>query len=176
MFTIGLVSAIVWRDGPPRAAPWLVALGTVVIATAALVTTSAAGVAPGFRDAASAHLDLAKQDLGLARLVHFAALAYLVAVTPGFQRLADGAAGRAVQSLGRNGLAVFAAGSLLSAVGQAALGAAAPHASIGVEHLAGLGYTLAGIAALFALARWIECRKAPTPFTHALVAVAPQAL
>jgi hypothetical protein len=176
VFTIGLVSAIVWRDGAPRAAPWLVALGTVVIASAALVTTSAAGIAPGFRDAASAHLDLAKQDLGLARLVHFAALAYLIAVTPGFQRLAGGAAGCAVQSLGRNGLAVFAAGSLLSAVGQAALGAAAPHASAGVEHLAGLGYTLAGIAALFALARWIECRNALTPPARALGAAAPQAL
>ncbi len=163
VFTIGLVSAIVWRDGAPRATPGLVALSAAVLATAALVTTSAAGVAPGLRDAASAHLDLAKQDLGLARLVHFAALAYLLAVAPGIQRLTDGAAGRAVQSLGRNGLAVFAAGSVLSAVGQAMLGATAPYASAGVEHLAGLVYTLAGIAVLFALTRWIECRNSPTP-------------
>jgi hypothetical protein len=125
------------------------------------VTTSAAGLAPGFRDAASAHLDLAKQDLGLARLAHFSALAYLAAVWPAFARLVDGAAGRAVQSLGRHGLAVFAAGSLLSAVGQATLGAFAPDVSVGVEHLAGLAYTLAGVAALFALTHWIECRNPP---------------
>ena len=91
--------------------PGLVALSLGAIAMSAIVTTSAAGLAPGLRDAASAHLDLAKQDLGLARLAHFAALAYLAAVVPGLPRLADGAAGRAVQSLGRNGLAVFAAGS-----------------------------------------------------------------
>jgi hypothetical protein len=175
VFTIGLVSAMVWRRGAPRGTPSLIALSTIVIASAALVTTSAAGIAPGFRDAASAHLDLAKHDLGLARLTHFAALAYLVAAAPGFKRLADGAAGRAVQSLGRNSLAVFAAGSLLSAVGQAALGAAAPHAPAGVERLVGLGYTLAGIAALFALARWIECRNAPAPpCSAASHAAAPQ--
>jgi len=161
VFTIGLVSAIVWQKGAPRAAPLPVVLSVGAIATAALVTTSAAGLAPGFRDAASAHLDLAKQDLGLARLVHFAALAYLAAVWPAFARLVDGAAGRAVQSLGRHGLAVFAAGSLLSAAGQAVLGAFAPHVSVRVEHLVGLAYTLAGIAALFALTRWIECRNSP---------------
>jgi hypothetical protein len=176
VFTIGLVSAIVWRDGAPRAAPGLVALSAAVVATAALVTTSAAGIAPGLRDAASAHLDLAKQDLGLARLVHFAALAYLAAVAPGIQRLADGATGRAIQSLGRNGLAVFAAGSVLSAVGQAMLGATAPHASVGVEHVAGLAYTLAGIAVLFALTRWIECRNIPAPPDRAFGSAAPQAL
>lgn len=161
MFTIGLVSAIVWQKGAPRAAPVPVALSVGAIATAALVTTSAAGLAPGFRDAASAHLDLAKQDLGLARLVHFAALAYLAAVWPAFARLVDGAAGRALQSLGRHGLAVFAAGSLLSAVGQAVLGALAPHVAGRVEHLVGLAYTLAGVVALFALTHWIECRNSP---------------
>ena len=103
-------------------APGLVALSLASIAVAALMTTSAAGLAPGLRDAASAHLDLAKQDLGLARVAHFAALAYLAAVAPGLTRVVEGTVGRAVQSLGRNGLAVFAAGSVLSALGQAALG------------------------------------------------------
>jgi hypothetical protein len=48
----------------------------------------AAGPAPGLRDLASAHLDVAKQDLGIARLGHFLALVYLLAVlasvAPGF--------------------------------------------------------------------------------------------
>jgi hypothetical protein len=164
VFTIGLVSAVVWRDGAPRAAPGLVALSVSAIAMSAMVTTSAAGLAPGFRDAASVHLDLAKQDLGLARLAHFAALAYLVAVAPRFPRLEIGVSvGRAVQSLGRHSLAVFAASSVLSAVGQAAMGALAPHAPAGVEHWIGFTYTLMGIAALFALARLIECRSNPAP-------------
>ncbi len=162
-FTIGLVCAVVWRDGPPRAAKGLVALSLATLIVAAAATTSGAGLAPGLRDAASAHLDVAKQDLGLARLAHFAALAYLVAIAPGLPRLIEGRLGRAVQSLGRNGLAIFAAGSLIATVGQAALGAAAPYAGVGVERLAGLAYTLAGVVALFAIARWIECRNTSSP-------------
>ncbi len=162
-FTIGLVCAIVWRNGPPRATPGLVAVSIATLALAAFATTSGAGLAPGLRDAASAHLDLAKQDLGLARLAHFVALAYLLAIAPGLTRVIDGHVGRAVQGLGRNGLAIFAAVSLVAALGQAALGAAARYTSEGVEHLAGLAYTLTGVAALFAIARWIECRNTSAP-------------
>ncbi|HEX9170095.1 MAG TPA: OpgC domain-containing protein, partial [Roseiarcus sp.] len=99
------------------------------------------------------------------RLVHFIALAYLVATAPSFGRfiapVVRGAFGLAVQSLGRNSLAIFAAGSLMSACGQAALAAASPHASKGIEQFAGLAYTVASIAALFAIAHWIECRNDP---------------
>jgi len=162
-FTIGLICAIVWRNGPPRPTPGLVAVSIATVMLAALATTSGAGLAPGLRDAASAHLDLAKQDLGLARLAHFAALAYLIAIAPGLTRMIDGRLGRAVQSLGRNSLAIFAAGSVVAALGQAALAAAAPYTTGGIEHLAGLAYTLGGVVALFAIARWIECRKTPAP-------------
>jgi hypothetical protein len=165
VFTLGLVAAVLWRDGPPRATPWLVTLSAATVAGAALIVTNDAGLAPGLRDTATAHLDVAKQDLGLARLIHFIALAYLVATAPSLGRLIApvirGAAGRAVQSLGRNSLAVFAAGSLMSACGQAALAAASPHTSRGIEQFAGLAYTVAAIAALFAVARWIECRNVP---------------
>jgi hypothetical protein len=176
VFTIGVVSAVVWRNGPPRASPGLIAVSAATVALAALVTTSMAGFAPGLRDAVSAHLDLAKQDLGLARLAHFAALAYLVAIAPSLGRLTEGRLGRAVQSLGRNSLTIFAAGSILAALGQAALVAAEPHLSGGVERLAGLTYTLAGIAALFAIARWIECRNpsATPPSGARLPSVAAQ--
>ena len=167
VFTIGLISAMVWRKGPPSAEPGLIAASLVVLAVTALVATNAGGAAPGLRDAAFTRLDLAKQDLGLARLTHFAALAYLVAVAPQIaprmKRLVVSAGGQAVQGLGRNGLVTFGAGSVISALGQAALGAAEPHSSEGIEKLAGFGYTLAGIAALFVLARWIECKNTPTP-------------
>ena len=174
-FTIGVVCAAIWRDGPPRATMGLVALSLATLIVAAVETTSGAGLAPGLRDTASAHLDVEKQDLGLARLAHFAALAYLVAIAPGLTRMIDGGPGRAVQSLGRNGLAIFAAGSLITTLGQAALGAAAPYSSVGVERLAGLTYTLAGVAALFVIARWIECRNisSPTP-DGSIPSAAPQ--
>ena len=162
VFTIGLVCAVLWSRGPPRPSVGLVALSGGVLA-AALIATGAAGLAPALRDAASAHLDVAKQDLGLARLGHFIALVYLISVAPGFARLAEGTVGRAVQRLGRNSLPVFAAGSLLSAVGQAALEAAEGYASPELVHFAGFTYTLTGVALLFALARWIECKDSSSP-------------
>jgi hypothetical protein len=165
VFTLGLTSAILWRDRPPRPAPGLVTASAAIVVAAALVVTGAGGLAPGLRDTASAHLDLAKQDLGLARLAHFLALAYIAAVAPGLipglTRLVEGAAGRAIQSLGRHSLAIFAGGSLVSAGGQAALAAASPHAGPAVVHCLGIAYTLAGVAALFILAHWIECRNPP---------------
>jgi len=163
VFTLGLVAAVLWRDGPPRPARPLLMLSAGTLVGAAMIVTNDVGLAPGLRDAVMAHLDVTKQDLGLARLVHFIALAYLVATAPSFARLVApvvrGAFGHAVQSLGRNSLAVFAAGSLMSACGQAALAAASPHAPQGIEQFAGLAYTVASIAALFAVAHWIECRN-----------------
>ena len=166
VFTLGVVAAILWRDGLPRPAPWLVTLSAVTVAGAALIVTNEGGLAPGLRDTATAHLDVAKQDLGLARLTHFIALAYLIAMaTTAFGRfiapVVRGAFGSAVQSLGRNSLPVFAAGSILSAGGQAALAATSAHASAGIEQFVGLAYTIVSIAALFAVAHWIECRKTP---------------
>ena len=166
IFTLGLVSAILWRDGPPRPAPWLLTLSAVTVAGAALIVTDNGGLAPGLRDTAIAHLDVAKQDLGVARLIHFVALAYLIATATTFGRrfvapVVRGAFGKAVQRLGRNSLAVFAAGSLMSAGGQAALAATSLHASEGIERFVGLAYTVVSIFALFAVAHWIECRNAP---------------
>ncbi|HSV00194.1 MAG TPA: OpgC domain-containing protein [Roseiarcus sp.] len=165
IFTLGLVSAILWRDGLPRPAAWLVTLSVATVAGAALIVTDEVGFAPGLRDTATAHLDVAKQDLGLARLVHFLALAYLIAMaTTALRRfiapVVRGAFGTAVQSLGRNSLPVFAAGSVLSAGGQAALAVTSTHASAGIEQFVGLAYTVASIAALFAVAHRIECRNA----------------
>ena len=77
----------------------------------------------------------------------------------------DGPLGRAVQALAAMVLR-FLPRARCSALGQAALGAAASYTSEGIEHLAGLGYTLAGVAALFAIARWIECRNTFAP-SHA---------
>jgi len=166
IFTLGLVAAILWRDGFPRPAPWLIVLSVATVAGAALIVTEGVGLAPGLRGAATAHLDVAKQDLGLARLVHFVALAYLIAAATTTLRrfvapMIRSAVGEAVQGLGRNSLPIFAAGCLLSALGQAGLVAASPHASAGVAQLVGLAYTVVSIAALFAIAHWIECRSIP---------------
>ena len=161
IFTLGLVSAVLWRDGPPRPTPLLLTLSVAIVAGAALIVTDAGGL----RQAASAHLDVVKQNLGLARLIHFVALTYLIATATTFGGLfapvVRSAFGEAVQSLGRNSLTVFAAGCLLSAVGQAGLMAAPALVSAGVAWWAGLTYTIISVAALFVVARWIECRRTP---------------
>jgi hypothetical protein len=104
-------------------------------------------------------------------------LAYLVAMATVFGRfvapVVRGAFGKALQSLGRNSLPVFAAGSFLSACGQAALAAASPHASQGIEQFAGFAYTVASIAALFAVAHWIECRNARLSVAKSVAHQAP---
>ncbi|MGH6799593.1 MAG: OpgC family protein [Roseiarcus sp.] len=165
IFTLGLVSAVLWRDGPPRPTRWLLTLSVATVAGAALIVTDTGGLAPGLRETATAHLDVVKQDLGLARLIHFVAVTYLIATATTFGGLfapvIRSAFGEAVQSLGRNSLSVFAAGCLLSAFSQAALVAASSHVSAGVEWFAGLAYTIVSIAALFVVAHWIECRNAP---------------
>ena len=162
VFTMGVISAVLWGRKPPQPRPGLVLASAAAILACALTVTGAAGLAPSLRDTVFAHLDLAKQDLGLARLVHFAALAYLLATAPRLAGLIESRFGRAVQGLGRHGLPVFAVGSLLSAFGQAAISAMSPYTSVGVEHFAGFAYTLVGVASLFVLVRRIECRSFQT--------------
>ena len=155
IFSFGVVAAILWRENPaPRSTPLLWISGLVVV-LAAVIVTDGAGLAAGLRDAVFAHLDVQKQNLGLARLLHFLALAYLVAQTPVLGRLADTVAGREVQRLGRHSLAIFASGSLLSALGQALLRIADQPLGGGVA-IFGVVYTLASIVGLFLLARYFE--------------------
>jgi len=161
IFTLGVVSALFWRNGPPRR-PALVLLSGVAVIASALAVTDAFRLAPGLRETLFTHLDVGKQDLGLARLAHFAALAYLLSVAPSMTKVVESPLGRAMQGLGRHSLPVFAAGSLGSALGQAGL-AILPSAFLRVEHLAGLAYTLTCVAGLFALVRWIECRTQISP-------------
>ena len=101
VFTLGLVSATLWRNGPPKPAPWVRAFSLGTVAVAALIITNDGGLAPGLRDAATPYLDLGKQNLGLGRLVHFLALACLIAA-PGFGRaiapVVSGAAGKGLQN------------------------------------------------------------------------------
>ena len=97
------------------------------VAGAALIVTNEGGLAPGLRDAATAHLDVAKQDLGLARLIHFIALGLSrrdSAAIGAIHRspVIRGGSATPFKALAATVFAVFAAGSLMSACGQAALG------------------------------------------------------
>ncbi len=120
-----------WRDGLPRPAPWLLALSALTVVGAALIVTDEGGLAPGLRDNGDRASRRRQGRIWVsARLIHFVALAYLIATATVFGRfiapVVRGAFGKAVQSLGRNSLPVFAAGSLMSAGAQAARGAVSP--------------------------------------------------
>lgn len=160
MFTLGVVASIRWREESPRRSRALWALCLVLTVAGTLVVTDALNLAPGLHDQVFARLDVGKQNLGAARLVNFLALAYLAATSPSLARLARTMPGEALQALGRHSLAIFAASSVLSALGQAGLGAWSAGAGDDMAKCLGLGYTLACIGGLFALARYLEWRKA----------------
>jgi hypothetical protein len=89
-----------------------------VVMASAVVVSDAFGLVPGLASASWPRLDIAKDQLGLVRLLHFMALAYVVCRL----RLHTYVRGSAVYAgfslLGRQSLTVFVAGSLLAAVGQ----------------------------------------------------------
>ena len=105
VFTMGVVSAIWFRSGPPRPSSLALALSAATVAAAALIVTSEeGGLAPGLREAATAHLDVAKQDLrtGAARPFYRAGLSHRGSADSGAimaARLIRGGIGDAVQSL-----------------------------------------------------------------------------
>jgi hypothetical protein len=128
--------------------------------------TEGFGLVPGLLWSAFQDLDIIKSDLGLGRLVHFLALAYMVTQL-GLARVLQGTAfGLEMQRLGRYGLPVFAAGSILSAAGEVIMTLAAVKTSAS-PHIVGMVFTLVGIIGLLALARYLEWKKtgsaAPRP-------------
>jgi hypothetical protein len=158
VFTIGIVAGIKWaRTGVPRS-PVLLFASTVIVLFGFAVVSNDLGFSPGLRESAFVKLDLLKQNLGWARLLHFLALAYIVSQLPVFAKLARTTIGREFQRLGRHSLAIFAFGTLLSCTGQAVLRLADTQINDGVEWI-GMLYTLFGVAGLFLLARYLEWQK-----------------
>ena len=155
LFAIGVICALRWRSGLPRPQRLLVVLALAIILGAAILSIESMGL----KAAAFAHLDLDKHDLGLVRLAHFLALAYVMSaiamVEPWATRMSrifGSRLGQSFQGMGRNSLLFFALVSVASAGGRALMGAAqslaAPHLSI---HLIGLVYTVAAVITMFAV-------------------------
>jgi hypothetical protein len=167
-FTCGVIAATYWREAPRvQLAP--VATSLAVVLGAAILVTDAFGLAEGLRAAASAHLDLGKQNLGLLRLVHFVAIAYLAAIASGIVQAKFGRFAESLRTLGRHSLPVFVIGSMLAALGQAAMTIAATKCSPAVVLGFGMTYTIVAIAVSFLLARRLDCQDlAFFPFASAV--------
>jgi hypothetical protein len=160
LFTIGISCTAAFRRGAHRPPVGLLAFSASVVLTAAVVETNAFGIAPGLRDATFAHLDVSKTNLGFARIVHFLALAYLVAAASNrvglVARLVRGVPGQTLQALGRNSLAVFAAGLVLSAVGHATIRAAAMETSGASLYGIRMACVLTSITLLVVFGLWTD--------------------
>jgi hypothetical protein len=158
LFTIGIFTGafLSQKEVPYRRT---VFLGAVVFLGAALVTmTNGFGLAPNLLWSAFVNVDIIKSDLGIGRLLHFLALAYVVTQLRLGQALQGTAFGAEMARLGRNALPVFAAGSILSAAGEVMMTLAAVKSSAS-PHVVGMVFTLFGIFALLGLARYLEWKK-----------------
>jgi hypothetical protein len=165
VFAIGLVCALTWRDGLPRPQRPLVVLAAAIILGAAILSVRVMGL----NAAALAHLDLDKSELGLMRLAHFLAVAYVIAVvgaveplaTP-IRRIIRSWTGQSLQGMGRNSLFFFALGSVVSTGGCSLMAAAR---SLGtahlIIHLIGFVYIAAAVVGMFAVVRRMERPTGP---------------
>jgi hypothetical protein len=155
MFAIGIICALRWRNGLPRPQRRLVVLAVAIILGAAILSIRAMGL----RAAAFAYLDLDKLDLGVMRLAHFLALAYLMSTVAMVEpwatrmsRIVDSRMGQSVQRMGRNSLLFFALGEVASAGGRSLMAAAyylaAPQHAV---RLIGLVYTATAVIGMFAV-------------------------
>src|SRR5215510_5147623 len=118
IFAIGIFAGRRLKGGGIAYDARLFAACLAIVAIAAVVRTDAFGYSSGLWQDVRDVLDCDKTDLGLARLVHFLALAYIVyhsGLTGSMRRT------RAFLPLcliGRYGLPVFATGTVLSAMGE----------------------------------------------------------
>lgn len=158
LFTIGIVLGVVLSHRRPAYHRSLFALSLAILAVAFTVMTNALGLVPDLFDQTFNYLDLTKQDLGVGRLVHFLALAYVVSELRLARILKPTIVAPDLMRLGRNGLPIFAVGSLLSALGQVIMTLTAVKSSAS-PHLIGMIFTILGVFGLFALARYLEWNK-----------------
>jgi hypothetical protein len=166
LFTIGIFTgAFLSRKGAPY---WRPAFAGAVafLAASLIVMTNAFGLAPNLLWSAFVNLDIIKSDLGIGRLLHFLALAYVVTQLHFGQALQKTAFGSEMMRLGRYSLPVFAVGSILSALGEVTMTLAAVKSSAS-PHIVGMVFTVFGILGLLLLARYLEWKKkdstAPRP-------------
>lgn len=128
LFAIGVAVGLNFRERAfPVSRPLLVVAGLIVVASAVVVTRGfgLVGADESWQALRNA-LDLGKAQLGLVRLVHFLALAYLIHGLRLTDRLRSAPIYRPAALLGRHSLWIFALLSLLSAIWQVLVATVSP--------------------------------------------------
>jgi len=161
MMAIGIAVGIGLRKGDqlPKPRP-LLALSVLMVFASAVVVTNAVGLAPGLRDALQPALDLGKTQLGLGRLMHFIALAYLIYTLGMTQHLREWVGYRPLALLGRHSLLVFTLVSLATAIGQVVTEMLGRSALFDVTFVAG------GLSLIYAATWMVDARpdgRRPVP-------------
>jgi hypothetical protein len=158
LFTLGIFTGafLVRREVAYQRYAFAGAVAFLAVSTVAM--TDAFGLYPNLLWSTFVNFDLVKSDLGLGRLLHFLALAYVVTQLRMGQVLEKTTFGAEMARLGRNALPVFAVGSVLSAAGEVMMTLAAVKSSAS-PHVVGMVFTLFGILALLGLARYLEWKK-----------------
>jgi len=119
LFAIGLYIGIGLRTGVPVASGRLFAACLVAVAASAFLVTNGLSLLPGLWDQVRDSLDVSKTDLGLLRLLHFLALAYVIFYSGITEWLARTTVFKPLSLIGRHSLPVFALGSILSMLDRA---------------------------------------------------------
>ena len=115
LFAIGIAVGLNLRKGPVPVSRPLLVVAALIVATSVVAATNGFGGTPGVWENLRNGLDLGKSQLGLVRLIHFIALAYLVYGLRLTDRLRNLFLYAPAALLGRHSLWVFAWISLFSA-------------------------------------------------------------
>lgn len=158
LFTLGIVTGLLMLERPVPYRRTLAVGALAVVGLSLVAMTAGFGLMPWTLELAMTKLDLVKHDLGLARMLHFLALAYLVTQFRIGDVLKTTIIGPDLVRLGQNGLTIFAVGSLLSALGQVTMTLAAVKSSASPQ-IIGMVFTILGIMSLAALARYLEWNR-----------------
>lgn len=150
LMAAGILAGLKLPEVPIASHPALVGLAASVVALCAFCATDGASFWPGLNDWVRAWADVDKTMLGVGRLVHFGALAYLVFCLGLAPVLQGSVLHRMMCLLGRHGLWAFGCLSVLAAVGQVL--------SRSLDHSSGLDLVIAGggLASLFGLTLLLE--------------------
>jgi hypothetical protein len=155
MFTLGMVAAILMRRTRlPRSKPLLIVAASVLLVALA-VETDGFGWMPGLSD--NDYLfGIDKHLLGIGRICHFLALAYILVALNVAGLFLKWPGAREISRLGRHGLTIFSAGSMLCAVGQSIIDLCYwVDSDLFFVVVSSLVVT-AGMALLILLARWMD--------------------
>ncbi len=153
MVAIGIAVGLGLRDWTiPRSTP-LVALAAVIVLLSAYCVTDGFGLWPGLEDEVRTWGHLDKTTLGLGRLVHFLAIAYLIYGLRVAEWVRGAPAFAPLCAIGRHGLWMFCVLSLMAAGGQVIVEYAGHTLTTDVLMVAG------GLCMLASLARHLDARQ-----------------